>query len=239
MRTIVVCATQRSGSTMVCEDMERLGLGRPEEHFLPWTLEEDRDWRRALDNLRETASRNGILAVKVMANQMRTIDCRLSAFTAPLSQGPFPFFRSAFRDADWLWVRRRDTVAQAISHFLARRSGVYHVVRRNTGFVPGASRLEGHATAVPEVEYDFEQLLTEWHSIQGQTLFWSELFREASINAKVITYEDYDQGDLMAWARDRGLRVGSPDKDRNLSKMPSQRNEAMRRRFLADLFSLT
>lgn len=31
-KKILICTTQRSGSTMICDDMQRVGLARPDEH---------------------------------------------------------------------------------------------------------------------------------------------------------------------------------------------------------------
>lgn len=43
--TILLCATQRCGSTMIVEDMRNSEvLGAPREHFLPWAAaKEDKD----------------------------------------------------------------------------------------------------------------------------------------------------------------------------------------------------
>ena len=72
MKELVLCATQRCGSTMITEDMRNTGvLGNPQEWFLRWNLAgvQDTDWKVALEELFARATGvNGVMAVKVMMN---------------------------------------------------------------------------------------------------------------------------------------------------------------------------
>lgn len=238
MKQIIVCATQRSGSTMVCEDMVRVGLGNPNEYFIPWQPGAAMDWRAELGKLIGTKSGNGVFAAKVMANQIRKIDSCLAQFAKPLDTGPFPHFRSVFADAKWVLIKRNDTIAQAVSRFLAKGSGVYHVIKGRTGFVPGSAMLESAAQKkIADVPYDFNDLLQEWHQLQVGNLLWQEFFNVTGIEPIVLEYEGYDPAILQDLGRRFDIALLEPEGQRNLFKMPSARNDVIKQRFLEDLFS--
>ena len=238
MKFVIVCTTQRSGSTMVCEDMTRFGIGKPNEYFLPWVKEEALDWKAELEAMKARYAANGVFAVKIMANQVRRVDLRLSKVLDPVDDGPFPYFRAAFPDADWVYIQRQDTINQAISHFLAIRSGVYHVVRGKGEFMPGAAVDQASAKSqIVDVPYDYKALLEEWHRLQTGNLLWAEFFRTTENKQLEIIYETYDENSLRDFGTRLGISLQNSDGERNLTKMPGGRNLEIRERFLSDIFS--
>ena len=73
---IVVCGTQRCGSTMVCEDLHLTGvLGRPEEYFLILDPTKGDVSQQDFAMLKKELDRQRIFGVKLMGNQ----------FVAPIS----------------------------------------------------------------------------------------------------------------------------------------------------------
>lgn len=238
MKTIILCTTQRSGSTRVCEDMTRVGLGKPNEYFLSWIGREDLNWEQELQNMIQQHSHNGVFSVKIMANQIRRIDTRLARTIAPLDSGPFPHFRAVFPQAEWVFIQRKDVIDQAISHFLAKNSGVYHVIKSGQGFLPGAALHESAAAEkITEVEYDYSALLAEWHSLQAGNLLWQEFFRETGIEPTHIEYATYDKAMLTQYGQDLGIVLKTPDGVPNMTKMPNTRNLKIKDLFKRDLFS--
>ncbi len=238
MKTVIVCTTQRSGSTMVCEDMARMGIGKPNEYFLSWIGKESSDWLAELKVMQERHVVNGVFAFKIMANQIRRIDMKLATVFDPLDDGPFPHFRAAFPGAEWIHIQREDGVDQAISHFLASRSGVYHMVNGEGDFVPGASM---NKAAIDEklidVPYDFKALIDEWHRQQSGRLLWTEFFRSTGINPLPIVYENYDVNALRSFGRLIGVELQAEKGKRNLTKMPGSRNQKIKTQFLLDVFA--
>lgn len=236
-KQIVVCATQRSGSTMICEDLTNAGLGRPEEWFLSWNPEARMNWAAELETVKARGTTpNGIFAAKLMADQLRNVDACLSGFTAPETSGPYPHLRSLFRNAIWVWVRRQDTVDQAISHYMAQKRGFYHAVSRTSGFVPGSAvtidRLDERDT---EVAYDFEAIHSEWAKIERDNLIWRYFFDRTGISPLLIWYEYAPENAALTVAP--YFEVTVDPKPRNLVKLPSRRNDDLKSRFLADLFA--
>src|SRR5665213_1559894 len=107
---IIVCATQRSGSTLVCEDLRNNGLGLAEEHFLR-VLAPNRPRDGVADlKIVENAGRgpNGIYSVKVMSSYADRVDEFLAAPKggANGTGGIWPGLYAHFQDAIWVYVMR-------------------------------------------------------------------------------------------------------------------------------------
>lgn len=237
---LLVCATQRSGSTLACEDLSNAGLlGKPNEWFIPWNPKTRKDWASELEVVKEKGTTaNGVFSAKLMANQIRAVDTCLSTFVEPTASEPFPHLRTLFNNALWVWVRRRNTIDQAISHYLAKTSGVYHVVNVPKGFVPGSSITAMKAEEkLSEVPYDFQSIMQEWYVIQRDNLIWESFFGEAGISPFVVWYEQYPDNLAKLVATEMGIEANIAPPQRNLVKMPSQRNEEIRRRFVSDLLA--
>lgn len=137
MTEIILCATQRCGSTMVIEDMRNTGvLGMPEEWFIPWQQgRSGEDLTASLANIRKRArTANGISAIKVMANQLHGIENNLKHVIKP-PPGPMFFrFHKVFENAVWVWLRRDDIVAQAVSRVMAKQTGINHATAGEAHF---------------------------------------------------------------------------------------------------------
>lgn len=239
-KKILICTTQRSGSTMICDDMQRVGLGRPDEHFYSWADPGERDWSAVYADLARDATANGIQASKIMANKVRLVNGRFSTFVEATQPGPYKFLRSVYADAVWIWLRRGDKIAQAISLFLAEKSGVFHSVStadKGAGIVPGKAVLAGqNGTAIPPVEYDYEAVRRHLDFVTRGDLLWSEFFRMSRIKPILWDYESHSLEKVIALARDMGLEP-NVTRERNLQKLPSERSAEMRAQFVVDLFS--
>jgi LPS sulfotransferase NodH len=226
---------------MVCEDLTKTGvLGFPEEWFLSWNPKADEDWQSKLEAARKRGTTpNGFFAVKLMANQLTRVDQCLSTFiSSEFKGGPYPYLRTALADAAYIWVRRRDTVGQAISHYLARTTGVYHVVNDPNDFMPGSAVIAKAAEEkLKDAPYDFQAIMREWYQNKRDDLVWEQFFQACGIEPLVVWYEEYSSTVLQSIAAAAGANASLDSESRNLVKMPSRRNDEMRRQFLADLFS--
>lgn len=240
MKKILICTTQRSGSTMICDDMQRVGLGRPDEHFYSWGQEGERDWAVAYDDLVRDATANGIQASKIMANKARLVNGRFATFIEATQPGPYKFLRSVYADAVWIWLRRGDKIGQAISLFLAERSGVFHSISaadRSKGIVPGKAVLsDQNDSAIPPVEYDFGAIRKHLDFVTRGDLLWAEFFRMTRIKPLLWDYESHSLDKVIALAKKMGHEP-TVTRERNLQKLPSERSAEMRAKFVADLFS--
>ncbi len=127
-RSIVVCGTQRVGTTLLCDLMTTSGrLGYPKEFFLPkarqaflrgWGLPADTVDEVLLHHvLRNGTSPNGVFATKLMADQLGPFDQMTGG--AGLSALPSPTL---------VWLRRRDLLATAVSQWIAEMTGRWSTV---------------------------------------------------------------------------------------------------------------
>lgn len=232
-KKIAIAATQRCGSTMVCEDLANAGYGKPNEWFNSW-VDEGRDWSSDLDAVYEKGTANGIFAVKIMANQMGVVDARLSSFIAPTFGPPFAHVRTLLDGALWIWNRRRDVVDQAISRYVARQRDVYHLICGQNGFVPGKAKLQGEALEEPT--YDFDQIKIEVDAIEAHEAIWSRFFERQGIAPIVMWYEDVIDGSSVQVVADALGVEPSVSGARNLTKLPA--NDRLKRRFMDDLSTI-
>lgn len=192
MTEIILCATQRCGSTMIVEDMRNTGvLGMPEEWFIPWQKDRsDEDLAKDLASIRRRASSpNGVCAIKVMANQLHWIENNLKQVIKP-PPGPMFFrFHKVFEKAIWVWLRREDIVAQAVSRLMARQTGINHATNGEghfAGKLLAGYRDDYNATT----RYDYDLILRECTAITLENLSWRRFFDSFSITPITVIYED-------------------------------------------------
>lgn len=229
---IVICATQRSGSTMICEDLTNAGFGRPNEWFNTWEKPEG-DWSAELETVRAEGTANGIFAVKIMANQIALINSRLARFAVPSFPEPHAHLRTVMDGALWLWNRRRDVVDQAISRYVAYTRDIYHAIRSQDGFVPGKVVMQGQE--LPPPVYDFEAIKREFEAVKEDDAMWADFFEEHGIQPVVLWYDDVTDGSAVtAVANALGVERAFSGQ-RNLTKLPA--NDELKQRFMEDMGS--
>lgn len=231
-KKIIVCATQRCGSTMICEDLLNSGFGRPNEWFNSWPHTMARDWQAEFKTIKEKGTANGIFAVKIMANQLAPVNARAASFIEDADPPPFAHFRNLIGCALWLWSRRSDVIDQAISRVVARQRGIYHSVKkRNSGFVPGRSAIAGQE--LPEPTYDFEEIRQEVDLIRRENEMWRTFFTNHEIKPLTVWYEDAIRESVAhVVAASLGIKATTTG-SRNLVKLPP--NDTLKRQFLSDL----
>lgn len=193
MTEIILCATQRCGSTMVIEDMRNIGiLGRPEEWFIPWNpAKTDVSWHDELARVRQWGTGpNGVFAVKVMANQLAGIEGCLKEVITASSGLPFFRFHKLFETATWVWLKRRDIVDQAVSRVIAQQTGINHATDGADHFAGNLMKGGDLANYNASAQYSYDAILRECTAITLETLAWRRFFEEFEIAPLVITYED-------------------------------------------------
>jgi LPS sulfotransferase NodH len=238
MTDIVLCATQRCGSTMIVEDMRNIDiLGRPEEWFIPWSPgRADADWPEEMERVRRWGQGpNGVFAVKVMANQLAGIEACLKTMLPASSERPFHRFHTIFQEAIWVWLRRDDIVLQAVSRVVSQQTGINHATDGADHFAGNLMKGGDLATYNASVQYSYEAILRESTSITLENLAWSRFFEAFGITPLVITYEeavrDADMthlDEIVRRARVSGAYEKSP---RRLVKLGNSLNTEFAERF--------
>ncbi|SDG38707.1 putative glycosyltransferase, TIGR04372 family [Roseospirillum parvum] len=170
---LVICATQSSGSKMLCNMLKASGVaGAPEEHLYWWIRE-----KTSLQEAVENGTQDGVFGVKVMASYVSMLSRRLGEIGVPCTGGD-PFF-SIFQNSAWIYLLRRDSLRQAISRFTNRISRAKDIDLYDFSSKDRAVTFD-HPTiyAIIHFELDLERL------------FWDLWFRRHGIAPVVLVYED-------------------------------------------------
>jgi trehalose 2-sulfotransferase len=191
----LVCANQRSGTTLLCRALTDTGIaGRPEEYFLAvdeveqpgWRVWEEgffgnsavdrEDYLRIVFELGSTA--NGVFGAKLMWNNVRWALDKFRELPRFAGLDRAAVFRTAFPDLHVVNVTRRDRVRQAVSWARAAQEGVW-VTSADEPPVP---------TGRPE--YDFELIGNLVGLIEEGERGWRELYAELGLTPCEVVYED-------------------------------------------------
>lgn len=242
-KQIVICATQRCGSTMLLEDMRSAKvLGLPEEWFANWAaMSEEHNYAEELEKVtRRGTGENGVFAIKVMANQLFVVDkCLKNVFG--LEEGFAPNVHQAFRDAVWVRICRRDALGQAISRVVAQQTNIYHATQNkaDTHFAGGVVR--GYdASYADGAQYNFDVLLKQFLRVQLENTAWDNFFRAHGITPLTLVYEEIaaQEPQQVVAAIAQHANISAPDEPytRKLAKLAGRKSEEWRDLFLRDLY---
>jgi len=191
---IILCATQRCGSTLIAEDMRNCKeLGSPEEYFIPWkNAAAHTNWKQSYFSIcKKAKGTNGVSAIKIMANQLPNIEECLSTFVQPASSGDLPCFATIFSTSKWVWLKRDDVIAQAVSRVIAQQTGINHATMSQDDEHFAGNLLKGYTDDYnSSTKYNFKAILSQVVSINMENLCWSRFFSRLDINPLVLLYED-------------------------------------------------
>jgi LPS sulfotransferase NodH len=234
-KKLVVFATQRSGSTLLCEDLRSYGVfGFPDEHFLLMMRRHaPADWPKELKAAVTKHAENGdVLAFKLMVNYADSVDRYLAESGIVPKQGGdtlFPHVASFLNGAEWIWIRRRDIVRQAVSREMSRQTGVNHAVDET-----GPVRFLGRAMAGYDSGYNTEAvlevdaILESVTSIAMEEALIERFFQQHGIDYFTVWYEDYVEhyrAVLTDFAARFGTDIGDTPPKRRLVKLSNEKNE--------------
>jgi LPS sulfotransferase NodH len=243
-RSILICTYQRSGSTLLGEAMHSTGvLGCPLEYFHRGFASFGERWgaRDAFalaDRLhRHRTDPGGTLSVKLMWPDLaRIADSHDAALAAGLRLTPAETSDESYRrvhvlladilpNPAWIWLRRVDTLRQAVSLYRARKSGIWR----------GLEWAAGRDTSDPD--YDFEALLRTLSTVRNAQEHWRRFFAAAGIEARAVTYEALStnyEGTLRQLFAEMGARDAQIPAPR-LQRQADRRSEALANKFLREI----
>jgi LPS sulfotransferase NodH len=171
----VILCTPRSGSYHLCGLLAGLGFGTPDEHLdqglcaaaprarLPLRL--------YLDTLLGTAVAHGWFGTKLISHVL------FAAFDAGLPAADFLAWLQ-HHGLRVLHLVREDKVAQAVSNYFARRTGVWN------------ASAEQPVPARPP--YDFAEILSDWRELRQQEQWLEQLVAHLPSPPHRIVYEQLD-----------------------------------------------
>jgi LPS sulfotransferase NodH/acetyltransferase-like isoleucine patch superfamily enzyme/predicted SAM-dependent methyltransferase len=237
MKTLLIAFTMRCGSNFLCEHLRANGIGDPVEYLqYPFGVANRQfyddlgvdygDFTGFLDALIENKSVNDIFSVKIAWDHKNAFLDAIKKIDSSIDS-----LEDFFPGARWLFLRRHDKVAQAISLWKAQKTGVW--VAKNSSM-----------PVKEKPEYKFSEILDSLMHILVEDLFWERYFYERKIDPLTLYYEDYVQNvknAVLMVARYLGvseqLRLSEPNDIASVDAIVKQRDsysEEIYRRFKSD-----
>jgi trehalose 2-sulfotransferase len=185
----LICATPRSGSTLLCEALRNTGFaGNPNEYFGPMHVRRwDEEWKTKskveyLTKVIEQArGENGVLGIKAMRVYWRNVIEFLREATTLGECSEQDLLNRCFPNLRYIWITRRDKVRQAISWMKFLQGSAWYWENEKP------QKIE-HLEFKPEVIREFI-IQTACHETA-----WQEYFRKNQIQPYIVVYEDFVTG---------------------------------------------
>lgn len=185
----IICATPRSGSTLLCEALKNTSLaGIPDEYFGPmhvsrwndqWHTKSDAEYVRK--TLETGTTPNGVFGVKIMnvywnhfINQLQNAQNQ--------NECPIPqLVSSIFPNVHYIWITRRNKVQQAVSWCKFLQGVAWYWTKEE----PQVLKKE------PVFNYD---IIDEFiQQVVMAEAAWQAYFEACGIVPHVVVYEDFAQ----------------------------------------------
>lgn len=183
----IICTAPRSGSTMLCRMLAATGVaGDPQSYFhrpdpASWArglaLPEDAPLDDILNAVRATAT-GGRFGIRL---QQHSFAYLMQALAACGTSDPARI-SAAFGPVRYIWLRRRDKLAQAISCLRAEQSGLWHQNADGSDH----ERL----TPTGSGGYDAEAIAAQIKAFEQADRSWLGWFADHNITPWSLTYED-------------------------------------------------
>ena len=261
MKKIIICATARCGSTLVCKELEATHvLGYPKEYYLQSNHVRDAATAQQVitDILKRGTSQNGVFAVKVMQAQWPLVENlhanlpqnRPSLFKQAIKrltqryQTPaetslnLEHFYTFYQEATWVYLKRRNTLYQAISREMARQTEVCHVLKQGVDQQELGQTLSSEQAAQynEKAIYVPNKLKAHIQTIQQQNTAWLHFFKHYHIKPLNLVYEEICESKQYLNLLAEQVKVSLPNQSVEvpLSKVRNEVNDEWAKRFLAD-----
>lgn len=196
-QSYIICTTPRSGSTLLCGLLAATGrAGNPDSHFHTPSLD---GWLADYDLTRKTFASDHEAAAAVFAAAVKEGEAggvfglrmqrpslaffmEQAAALFPDAQTDADRIRAAFGETLYIYLRRRDKLAQAISMVKAEQTGLWHKAA-------DGAELERLAPPGPPT-YDAGRIGEKVDTLTALDAEWPVWFARERIAPLSLTYED-------------------------------------------------
>lgn len=223
-----IAFTPRSGSNHLCDLLTRAGIGRPTEYFQydspAWEV---RDPGTAVVGAIRNNIIDGVFGSKIGHHHHAWLRKAIAGIT-----GSKAHLDDVFPNHHWIRLVRKDKIAQAVSLYKAQRTQQW-IKWWN----------EDHDRVV-EAPYDFDAILTAYHSVMTSELVWEVYFVECGASPITIVYEEFAERPshtVTAIANNLGLKKWNSvegAKEHFLTQR-DENSESLGAKFRADLIERT
>jgi LPS sulfotransferase NodH len=190
----VICTAPRTGSSLLAAALWHTGIaGRPAEYF-DIHRHNEAHWEGALgiggaaDYMGKVVAAattpNGVFGFKLHWHQMRALAAKLAAEQAGAVDADTPLdalLQQRLGETRWIWLHRRNKVAQAISYYRASRSDIWRLP------AGGAAK----AAAPAAIPYDHAAIADHVRQVESFDRGWYGFLRRRKLQALVLVYEDF------------------------------------------------
>lgn len=204
MRSYIICCSPRSGSHVLADGLSGTGLaGYPKERFSQFAertsaspeqsrgriiaasaeappYDKELDAAYIKEVLRIGTTDNGVFGVSIHWFQLPDAIMRVKAYLNTTEDAPEKVLPAAFPNLAYIWLRRNDKVAQAVSWYKAIESGQFLKVQG------GATRETPNET----LQFDFDKIRTYLSALTSYDNSWKHFFSSNGIQPLTISYED-------------------------------------------------
>jgi LPS sulfotransferase NodH len=194
----LICTAPRTGSTLLAQALSSTNVaGRPNEYFDIYP-HNDRFWieRLGVSNqadylekvLAAGTTANGVFGLKLLWHQSPALLAKLKA-ARPQDAGDVDSLSHALLETTfgapvrYIWLRRRDKLAQAISYYRASRTGLWRSTDK-------ATRRQAGPT-IDEPPFDFGEINRYLSIVNAFDQQWQLFFRRNRLKVLMMVYENF------------------------------------------------
>lgn len=182
----LICATPRCGSSLLAEALKNTGIaGWPEEYFWQgdeaawkerWGVSFYTDYLKAA--IRQDTTTNGVFGAKVMWAYFDDVISKLRCIPLYSEITTLALLPAILPNLHYIWIRRRDKVRQAISHWKALQTGIW------------AWSTDEPPIATKEPIFDFAAIDSLVQEIIMHESAWQGYFAACGVQPYTVIYEE-------------------------------------------------
>ncbi len=192
----LVCATPRTGSSLLCGLLESSGvMGHPESYFrqqdeqswlTEWGLARSPEGTFDYAQFVQAAlvagrTENGVFAARIMWGTLDELVEKLGTVFPDLAGQDLDLLTGAFGPLRFVYLRRRDVLAQAASWLRAEQTNVWHRTEHGPPEEPAQAPW-----------FDLDRIQSLIQLIGTHNSAWKEWFAKVGVRPHDVTYEDLD-----------------------------------------------
>lgn len=188
-KSIIVCSTGRSGSTLLCRTLSSLNCaGRIEEFFVPERLARNRvhssadELYRYLPKVYSTGTTsNQVFGIKLHWDHMKTLTQIARSAPGLTSKSNLEILSLLFPNPRFIFIRRDDVTKQAISAAISYQTNIYTISKESDKRL---SDVEQTLFFNPLNIYRYKQ------GLQARNHNWKSFFKNNNLPYFEVVYED-------------------------------------------------
>jgi LPS sulfotransferase NodH len=216
--SVFICGVQRSGTWLLAHLLRSSGVaGYPGEFFSPDDARRFREeWRVSrfedyLERVLEVGtSRNGVFAAKLMWNYFDGFMFQIRRLTSEYERPDLDVITTVFPTPRFVFVRRNDVLAQAVSWSKAAQTGQYAAHQPKTG----------------EAVFDFDHIDGLRELVLVQNGAWQRWFATHAIVPLEVTYEELCADQVGVTMRTLAFLDLEPLSEARIAPPPELRKQA-------------